>query len=129
MPYFGLPSLQLGFFAPTMMLLVAISFAASSFAVLIGNLFHTQNQALSFGAIIIVLMSAIGGIWIPVEVMPPFLQKLSYLSPLQWSLNGINDIFLRHGSWSDVMLEVILLMGFSIICLIITFFSRSKYIS
>lgn len=129
MPYFGLPSLQLGFIAPTMMLLVAISFAASSFAVLIGNLFHTQNQALSFGAIIIVLMSAIGGIWIPVEVMPPFLQKLSYLSPLQWSQNGINDIFLRHGSWNDVMLEVILLMGFSITCLIITFFSRSKFIS
>ena len=118
MPYLGLPALQMGhqFFALAVMA-VSIAFAATSYGVLIGTIFKTPSQSLTFGSVSVVLLSAIGGIWVPIYVMPPFLQKLGNISPLGWGLNGINDLFLRHQGLLFILPQVIKLLLFSILCI------------
>ncbi|MEI3798952.1 ABC-2 type transport system permease protein [Chitinophaga ginsengisegetis] len=108
LPLLDLPQLVMGQH-PGATLLVAggIGLAATAYGILIGTVFKTPNQALNFGAISIVILSAIGGIWIPLEVMPARMQLLGHLSPLSWGLDAINDIYLRNGDvgfvWKNVL--------------------------
>jgi ABC-2 type transport system permease protein len=114
LPEFGLPSLYLGN-APFTLLLTSLIIAvtATSYGVFIGALFQTPNQALPFAAISIVILSAIGGIWVPVEILPAGLQQLAKASPLYWALDAINDIFLRHGNLSSILPNLLVLLAFS----------------
>ncbi|MFY0254725.1 ABC transporter permease [Chitinophaga sp. 30R24] len=108
MPWLDLPQLVMGHHhGATLLVAVGIGLAATAYGILIGTVFKTPNQALNFGAISIVILSAIGGIWIPLEVMPEKMQLLGRLSPLSWGLDAINDIYLRNGDidyvWQNVL--------------------------
>lgn len=113
MPLIGLPSLQLSN-TPHLLLLVVvcISLCATSFGLMLGTFFKTSNQALPVGAISVVILSAIGGVWVPVEVLPQVLKTISIISPMRWGLSAINTILLRNGNLYDIALPCsILLLG------------------
>ncbi|MDI3322180.1 ABC transporter permease [Pinibacter soli] len=120
LPHLGLPALYMGH-APISLFITAIviSFTATSYGVLIGTVFQTANQALPFGSISIVILSAIGGIWVPVEILPYALQQLAKVSPLHWALDIINDLFLRNGSFYGILPKLSMLLGFSAVFFII----------
>jgi len=128
-PYVGLPALQMGnhFFALAV-IAIAIAFAATSYGVLIGTIFKTPSQSLTFGSVSVVILSAIGGIWLPIYVMPPFLQKLGSISPLGWGLDGINDLFLRQQGLVFILPQVIKLLLFSSLCIFCAqWFEKKSY--
>jgi len=127
MPLFGLPSLQLGhsYFA-LMVIAIAIAFAATSYGMLIGTIFKTPSQSLTFGSVSVVLLSAVGGIWVPLYVMPLVIQKIGAFSPLYWGLNGINDLFLRHEGLLFILPQVLKLLGFSALCIFLAQWFEKK---
>ncbi len=85
LPMLGLPKLQVGVDHLAGFLVAAsIGVTATAYGILIGTIFKTPNQALNFGAVSIVILSAIGGIWIPLEIMPETMQHIGRLSPLSW---------------------------------------------
>lgn len=107
LPMLGLPKLTLGqSYLAAFIVAIGIGLAATSYGILVGTVFKTPNQALNFGAISIVILSAIGGIWIPLEIMPVHMKLIGHLSPLSWGLDAINNIYLRNAGvshvWSDV---------------------------
>lgn len=114
MPVLGLPALHIGSAYGSLVLAVlVIAATATAYGVLIGSLFQTPNQALPFGAISIVILSAIGGIWVPVEILPYGLRMIAKVSPLYWSLDIINDLFLRNGNFLTIFKKFLLLLIFS----------------
>jgi ABC-2 type transport system permease protein len=120
LPLLGLPQLQMGVHhAAGFLTAASIGVTATAYGILIGTLFKTPNQALNFGAISIVILSAVGGIWIPLEVMPDTMQHIGRLSPLSWGLDAINDIYLRNGSIRYVWPDVSRLLGCGIAMLAI----------
>lgn len=116
MPLLGLPALYMGH-APLALLVTvaAIALTATAYGLLVGALFQTPNQALPFGALSIVILSAIGGIWVPVEILPAGLQQLARISPLFWSLDAVNDLFLRSGGFSTIWKPLCMLGGFTLV--------------
>ena len=50
----------------------------------------------------VVILAAIGGVWIPTFVMPPLMRTVARISPLNWGLEGFNTLFVRGGGLSDV---------------------------
>jgi len=112
LPMLGLPKLQLGVDHVAGFLVAAsIGVTATAYGILIGTIFKTPNQALNFGAVSIVILSAIGGIWIPLEIMPESMQMIGRLSPLSWGLDAINDIYLRNGHIRFVLADIAKLLG------------------
>jgi ABC-2 type transport system permease protein len=94
---------------------------------MIGSYFTTYHQAMMFGSISVVLLSALGGIWIPIEVLPAWLQHLALLSPLQWSLSLFQEIFLRRNPGDDFFINMGYLITFGIICLLgASYFHRKE---
>jgi len=99
LPLLGLPTLVIG------NNLIAIIFtaicsglAATGFGVLIGTFFNTYQQSSAFGSISVVILAALGGIWIPIYVMPESIRIFAEVSPLYWGLSSFNNIFLNNGT-------------------------------
>jgi ABC-2 type transport system permease protein len=126
-PYLGLPELtlpsnQLGF-----VLIVLLSgLAAVSYALLVGTMVRTQEQGHGFGSMSIVILAAIGGIWVPSFVMPDYMQTISLISPLNWCLEGFYVLFLKGGSWAALRPVVLGLSIFIMACLGIAFLKLKK---
>jgi ABC-2 type transport system permease protein len=121
MPLLGLTKLALGS-NPLGILLTAcsVAMAATGYGVLIGVYFKTPQQALSFGSVSVVILSAIGGVWVPVYVMPEILQSVSRFSPMSWGLESFNDLFLRQASIPTILPNVLRLIGFAFAALMVS---------
>ncbi|MEW6379969.1 MAG: ABC transporter permease [bacterium] len=122
LPLFGSPKLEIGSNYPALMLVAtAAALAAIGFGLAIGTIMRSQQQASTFGAVIIIIAAALGGVMVPVYAMPEFMQKLSTISPLAWGLNAFLDVFLRHGSLTSVLPNVGRLLGFFVVTIVISF--------
>ena len=100
--------------------------AAIGFGVLIGTMSNTQEQSAPFGATSVVVLAAIGGIWVPVFLMPEFMQKIAQLSPMNWGLNAYYDIILRNSGIGEIARELIFLLLFYVAMVIISLLYERK---
>jgi len=114
LPLLGLPKLYLGPHAWVILpVTVCIALAATSYGYFVGSVFKTTNQALPVGAISIVILSAMGGIWVPLDILPPVMQRAAMLSPLHWGLDAVNQVLLRNLGFSSVVKHMTILVSFS----------------
>jgi ABC-2 type transport system permease protein len=111
LPIFGMPVLEMGS-SPVAILFVVISsaLAAAGCGVMLGTISRTSEQVTGFGPVAVVIAAALGGIMVPVYIMPEVIQKISVFSPLAWGLNALTDVFVRQGDIRDVVPEILYLL-------------------
>lgn len=127
MPLLDLPLLELGNdYLPLIIAAVCSSLAAVGYGILIGTIAKTQEQSSVFGSISVIILAAIGGIWVPVYVMPSIMRKLSVISPMNWGLNSFYEIFLRSGSLSSIFPDITKLILFFILTITAAFLYRKR---
>ena len=115
-PSLGLPSLAVTGKIPLLFLVALFAgLAAIGLGLLLGTVARTQEQSAPFGATFVVILAALGGVWVPVFIMPKFMQTLSNLSPMNWGLNAFYDVFLRDAGILDLIPELTLLFLFFVI--------------
>lgn len=121
LPLLGTSGLEIGSrLGAILPIALAASLAATGYGLLVGSLAKTYEQASMFGAVSIVIAAALGGIMIPVYVMPRYMQEISTFSPLAWGLTAFQDIFVRGGSLRTVLPEISYLLLFFIISIVIS---------
>ncbi|HRD37131.1 MAG TPA: ABC transporter permease, partial [Bacteroidia bacterium] len=76
----------------------------------------SQDQAALFGAVFVVLLAALGGVWIPTFVMPEIMKSISSISPLNWGLEAFYGVFLRGVSFSAIWIHLFKLLVFAAAC-------------
>jgi ABC-2 type transport system permease protein len=75
----------------------------------------------------VVILAAIGGIWIPTFMMSKTMNIISKLSPLNWGLDAYYGIFLRNAGVSDSLIYIIPLLLFALACILASWlFNRFK---
>lgn len=94
---------------------LAAALAATGYGIMVGTLAKSYEQASMFGAVSVVIAAALGGIMIPVYVMPRYMQDLSCVSPLAWGLNAFQDVFVRGGTLGTASREISLLLLFFVV--------------
>jgi ABC-2 type transport system permease protein len=120
-PTIGLPELDVSGRLPLLYIVALFAgLAAIGLGLLLGTVAKTQEQSAPFGATFVVILAALGGVWVPVFVMPKFMQALSNISPMNWGLNGFYDVFLRNARFIDILPEITLLLLFFLITSIIS---------
>ncbi|GEN73069.1 MULTISPECIES: ABC transporter permease [Chryseobacterium] len=126
-PYMDLPAFDVS--GKMFQLIVVTLFsglAAIGFGVLLGTIADTQEQSAPFGATSVVVLAAIGGIWVPVFLMPEFMQTVAKFSPMNWGLNAYYDIILRNSGIAGIAKELALLFAFYIAMVAISIFYERK---
>jgi ABC-2 type transport system permease protein len=115
-PLMGFPALNLGAHpAGLVVVSLATAAAASGLGLLVASLVRTPEGTGGLGALIAVIMAAIGGCFVPTFVMPQFMQTLSKIVPHAWALQGYQDVLIRGYSAGQVMPEVGALLLFAAI--------------
>ncbi len=121
LPLLGTETLIMGSNYDAMVFMVVCSgLAATGFGVMLGTMATTNEQASTFGAISVVVAAALGGVMVPVFVMPEIMQKISVISPLSWGLKGFLDIFLRDGDLIAILPNAIKLLIFFISTMLVS---------
>jgi ABC-2 type transport system permease protein len=130
LPLLGSDAFEIGS-EPGSVALVALSavLAATGYGILLGTVINSYEQAAMFGPISIVVAAAIGGIMVPVYVMPEAMQSLSVVSPLAWGQNAFQILFVRGGGLKAVLAQVAALWGFALACMGVSWwwFTRKMY--
>ena len=113
LPLLGLPELNIGNNLPVLFLVAfAAGLAATGFGLLVGTIATSHDQASLFGAVFVIILAAIGGIWVPTFVMPEVMKKIAVISPLNWGLEAFYGIFLRNFGFKEIFPEVAKLLAF-----------------
>jgi ABC-2 type transport system permease protein len=110
--------------------LVCVFAAASctAFGMLIAAISPTPESARGLATFVILFMSAIGGAWFPVSVMPHFIQMFSKLTLIYWSMEGFSQVLWSHDSLAQLMptLGCLLLITTLVMGVSLWRFSRGK---
>ena len=109
-PYLGLPNFEVnGSYLLLFLVAIFSGLSAIGIGILIGTIADTQEQSAPFGATLVVILAAVGGVWIPVFAMPKMMQLFAQISPMNWGLNCFYDVIIRDNSFVEIMPELLLL--------------------
>ncbi len=126
-PYMDLPQFDVtGKMFQMIVVTIFAGLAAIGFGVLLGTVADTQEQSAPFGATSVVVLAAIGGIWVPVFLMPEFMQTIAKFSPMNWGLNAYYDIILRNSGIGGIAREITFLFLFYVAMVGISLFYERK---
>jgi ABC-2 type transport system permease protein len=127
LPLLGLPTLVIGnnIFA-TIIIASCCGLAATGYGVLVGTLFSTHQQSSTFGAVSLIILAALGGIWVPVYVMPDSVRFLAEFSPLYWALSAFHKVFIGGGDIQSILIYALKLFTFFVLTIGIAWFYNKR---
>jgi ABC-2 type transport system permease protein len=94
---------------------LAASLAAVGLGVLVSALGRTEARARNLTILVLLVLAALGGCFIPRFVMPPAMQAVGLATPHAWALEAFQDVLVRGGDLAAVAPEVVALLGFAVL--------------
>jgi len=93
---------------PLLATAAAIVFTTTGFAALLYSLVTTERQGEAFGGILVMVMSLLGGSFVPPQVLPGWLQSISRFTVSHWAHDALRWI-VAGGGWSDIAQDLLVL--------------------
>jgi ABC-2 type transport system permease protein len=106
-------------------LILATVYGAAGWGMLITALARSPAQVGSIGSAIMLIFGILGGSFIDLEQMPPFIQTLSKITPNAWGLDGFTTLALG-GTLADLAVPItaLLIMGTVLFAISVMLFHR-----
>ena len=99
----------------TLLMLLATTFWAASLGLLIGIFARTEEQVAIFTIVVMLLLSGLGGAWMPLEFTNKTFQTVGHLLPTAWAIDGFENIVVRGLDLGSVLLPAAIVFGFAVI--------------
>lgn len=96
------------------LVVVAFAFVGTGAAMVVGVFANNVDQAGSLGVMAGMLLGALGGAMVPLEIFPEPMHTLAYLTPHAWAIQGLRIVGLRDGGVSDILPELAVLGMFGL---------------
>ncbi len=114
----GAPALTMpDAWAALTVLVLCASLAAIGFALAVAMFARTVEQATAFGATVVLLAAALGGVMVPKLMMPAALQQVAALSPIGWALDAMLELFVRNAGFARIAPDAAALLAVAALCL------------
>jgi ABC-2 type transport system permease protein len=110
LPYFGQP-------LATILLTAVTALFCAGLGMLIGTAANKEEQVVVLSLVPMFLLSALGGAWVPLEFTPQSFQRIAYLTPLAWVIDGYKDILVRGQGVEALGTAVLILLGYAVLLL------------
>ncbi len=98
-------------------LLVCLGLACASLGMMLGALLRTPEQAGAVGWIVPLFLSAIGGCWWPLEIVPQWLQIAGHISPAAWAMGALHGLISFGRGGEVVVVPCLVLLGYTAVFL------------
>ena len=86
---------------------------AGCLSVLAGVLCHTEKQVILVAIFGAMGLSALGGCWWPIEIVPETFKTITMLTPSYWAMQGLQSVLYFGRSYEALTLECPVLLGFA----------------
>lgn len=108
---------------------LAAAAACSAFGILIAAISPSADAARGIATFLVISMSAVGGAWFPVSFMPTYIQSISKMTIVYWSVEGITDVLWAGHSLLQVLPKVGILAAIAagVMALSIWLFNRNRF--
>jgi len=117
---------------PLVLFPVLLSLAAfcGCISLFFGTFCATEQQIHSLGILSTMVLCALGGCMWPLEIVPATFKLVAMFTPTYWGLEGLHKVMSFGKTWSDVIPECGILLGFSagFYLLALMAFNRAKQI-
>jgi ABC-2 type transport system permease protein len=110
LPYLGQP-------LATLLMTVVTALFCAALGMLIGAVARKEEQVIVLSLVPMFLLSALGGAWVPLEFTPESFQRIAYLTPLAWVMDGYKDILVRGQGVEALGTAVLILLGYTVLLL------------
>jgi len=111
--------LRLGNIGALFLISLALSASANAMGLLVAAVAKTEAQVNGLAVLLAITLSALGGMMVPVFLMPGFMKTMSLFTPHAWALSGYHDVMIRGLGVSAVLDEAGVLLGFSVLFFLI----------
>ncbi len=95
-------------------MLLAYAFASTALGLMIAALARTSAQADGLSTVTVMALSALGGAWWPIEIVPSWMQTLGKALPTYWGMQGFQDIIVRGLGLTEILPAAGLLLAFGL---------------
>ncbi|MHB1288247.1 ABC transporter permease [Georgenia sp.] len=103
----------------SMLVLVAFSAVAAGAAMLIGSLLDNEAAASGVGVGLGLVLAALGGSMLPLELFPDTLRTVAHITPHAWAYEAFAEIQRHDGGIVDVLPQLGVLTGMAVILLVL----------
>jgi ABC-2 type transport system permease protein len=90
-------------FGNLVVICLVAAMACTAFGMLLASITRTQAAASGLATLLILTMSSIGGAWFPTSFMPEFIQKLSKLTVVYWSMEGFAQVLWNGCTFAELL--------------------------
>ena len=104
-------------------------FTTLGLGIFISTITSTQQQAMFVSWFFMVFMIMVSGFFIPIDNMPDFIQKLTYLNPMRYYLYIVRDIIQKDAAWFYLLKDAIPMTLYGLLIFVISTLKFQKRIS
>ncbi len=98
---------------------ICVGVAFTGIMMVISVLGKTEQSVSGAGWAIMMVMAMIGGAMIPTMFLPGFLQSISMISPVKWSIQAIEGAVWRQFTWLEMALPLGILIATGMVCFVV----------
>jgi ABC-2 type transport system permease protein len=102
-----------GSFAGFLGVCAAFSIMTAMFGLLIAVLGKTPEGARGISILVTLLLVMLGGSWVPAFLFPQWLQRISFLIPTRWAVDGLDGTIWRGLTFNQSLPAIGALLGFA----------------
>ena len=99
----------------TCLMIVLTAFWSASMGLLIGIVAKTDEQVIIFTLIPMLLLSGLGGAWMPLELTSETFQAVGHFTPVAWAIDGFENIVVRGLGLESVLLPAAILLAYAVV--------------
>ncbi len=96
---------------PVLLLIVAAVVAASGISLLLAGFARTAEGAGGVNAIVALILSAIGGVFIPLSQAPEIMSRIALVTPHAWFLRAIDTLSVPGAGLAQITPSILVLLG------------------
>lgn len=99
---------------PLLALIVSAAAACTAFGMFLAAVSTSPEMANGLATLLVLVMSAIGGAWFPVSMMPHFIQHFSKLTIVYWSVEGFASVLWAGHTFVEILPTLGILTGIAV---------------
>jgi ABC-2 type transport system permease protein len=99
----------------TLLMVLITALWSASLGLLIGTLAKTEEQVIIFSLVVMLLLSGLGGAWMPLEFTNQTFQTVGHLTPTAWAIDGFENLVVRGLGLDSVLMPAAILFAFAVV--------------
>ncbi len=97
------------------LVLAAYAGMIALFGLLLGNAASSDGQVIGLGVVLSNVLAALGGCWWPIDITPPWAQKLALVFPTGWAMDALHKLMNFGDSPVAVLPHIAAFLGVGLI--------------